>query len=116
VDRYFCLSIAIARAARDWLADRLAQCGFASFEEQSRPGGACLIVYDPDRERLEALASALKVSAGEHRPSLVLGCSLRLAPTDWALRWTEYLEPVQLTPSLILYPSRAPPQPAPGAL
>jgi ribosomal protein L11 methyltransferase len=114
--RYFCLSIELARRERDWLVDRLAHCGFSSFEEQSRRGRACLIVYDPSRERLGALQSALRVSAAERRPVLVLGCALGLAPSDWALRWTEYLEPVQLTPSLTLYPSRAPPEPGSGAL
>ncbi|MEO8179490.1 MAG: 50S ribosomal protein L11 methyltransferase [Deltaproteobacteria bacterium] len=114
--RYFCLSVELSRRERDWLAERLAHFGFPSFEEQSRPGRACLMVYDPGRERLQALESALRVSAGQRQPAVVLGCSIRLAPTDWVLRWTEYLEPVQLTPSLTLYPSSAPPDPLPGAL
>jgi ribosomal protein L11 methyltransferase len=114
--RYFCLSIGLSRRERDWLVDRLAQLGFPSFEEQSHPGRTCLLVYDPSRERLVALESDLRVSASRRQPVVVLGCSLRLAPTDWALRWTEYLEPVQLTPSLTLYPRSAPPEPAPDAL
>lgn len=112
----FCLSIELARRERTWLAERLAHFGFPSFEEQSRSGRVCLMVYDPSQERLQALEVALRVSAGEQRPALVLGCSLRFVPPDWALRWTEYLEPVQLTPSLLLYPSRAPAAPAAGAL
>jgi len=116
VHSYFCLSIELARRERAWLAERLAHFGFSCFEEQSRAGRACLMLYDPSRERLQALESALRVSAAERRPALVLRCSLQLAPTEWALRWTEYLEPVQLTPSLTLYPKRAPAEPAPDAL
>ena len=116
MDQYFCLSLELPRRDRDWLAAQLAQLGFSAFEERDRAGRTCLMVYDASRARLASLESALRASAAARRPAVVLGGWIELAASDWALRWTEYLEPVQLTPALTLYPSAPPARPAPGAL
>jgi ribosomal protein L11 methylase PrmA len=113
---YFCLRLELARRDRDWLAAELAALGFPAFEEGARAGRAWFLVYDAERERLASLESALRASAAARRPGLLIGASLQLAPSDWALRWTEFLEPVQLTPALTLHPSAAPARPAAGAL
>ena len=116
MQQYYCLRLELSHRERDWLAAELARHGFPAFEEGARAGRAWLLVYDAERARLAALESALRARATARRPALQLGASLQLAPSDWALRWTEFLEPVQLTPALTLHPSAAPASPAAGAL
>jgi ribosomal protein L11 methyltransferase len=112
---YFRLCIEIGRLHRDWLAERLSRLGFSAFEEQRQGGRARLIVYDPSREYLLSIERELAASAAQ-RPHAALRCTLEPAPSDWMLGWTQYLEPVQLTPSLTLYPSAAVRGSPPGAL
>ncbi|HEU4576966.1 MAG TPA: 50S ribosomal protein L11 methyltransferase [Polyangiaceae bacterium] len=116
METYFCLEIAIPHRDRDWLAEQLARQGFSAFEERSRPGGACLVIYAQSRASLEHVASELRSAAQARRPGLAPGCKIERAPEDWALGWTEYLKPVQLTPTLTLHPNAPPAVPDPGAL
>jgi len=116
VETYFCLEITLPHRDRDWLAEQLAPRGFSAFEERSRPGGACLVIYAQSRAELERVAAELRAGARARRAGLALGCRLELAPDDWALGWTAYLQPVQLTPSLTLHPSAPGAVPDPNAL
>jgi len=116
MQQYFRLRLELSRGERDWLAAELERLGFPAFEEGARAARTWLLVYDEDRERLASLERALRASAAARRPAIELGASLQLAPSDWALRWTRFLEPVQLTPTLTLHPSAPPERPAAGAL
>ncbi|MEY4550106.1 MAG: ribosomal protein methyltransferase [Pseudomonadota bacterium] len=116
MDQYFCLRIEIAPRELAWLAECLAQLGSPVFEEQRHGARSSLLVYDQSRDRLAQLAGELRSCAAAALPAVALSSSLALAPQDWALRWTEYLEPVQLTPSLTLQPSRGDGSSQPGVL
>lgn len=116
METYFCLEITLPHRDRDWLAEQLAPRGFPAFEERSRPGGACLVIYAQSRGELERVAAELRAAAQVRRPGLLLGCRIELAPDDWALGWTKYLQPVQLTPSLTLHPNAPPAVPDAHAL
>jgi ribosomal protein L11 methyltransferase len=116
MDDYFCLRIEITPRQLPWLGERLTQLGFPSFEEQRHGGRALLLVYEQSEQRLQELAGALQSCAAAAQPAVALGISLDAAPQGWALRWTEYLQPVQLTPSLTLHPTRGNGRSQPGAL
>lgn len=116
MDEYFCLRIELALRELAWLTERLTRLGFPVFEEQRHGAVARLLIYDQDEPRLGELAHVLQRSAAAARPAVVLGTSLAAAPRDWALRWTEYLQPVQLTASLTLHPTRGEGSPQPGVL
>jgi ribosomal protein L11 methyltransferase len=116
VETYFCLEIGIPHRDRDWLAEQLARRGFPAFEERARPGGASLLIYAQSRAELERVAGELRSGAQVRRPGLSLSCRIELAPDDWALGWTQYLQPVQLTPSLTLHPHAPPAVSDPSAL
>jgi ribosomal protein L11 methyltransferase len=116
VERYFCLEITLPHRERAWLAEQLAPRGFPAFEERSRPGGTCLVIYAHSRAELERVAAELAGAAQARQPALTLGCKLVRAADDWVLGWTQYLQPVQLTPSLTLHPNAPPAVPEPNAL
>jgi len=112
---FWSLSIELPRRHRGWLEQRLAELGQTSFEEQSIPGGSRLIVYASSSAPLEQLRAALAAQNAAGAPRVSRFALAPVAP-DWALRWTEHLEPVALTPSLTLYPSRPVAEPGPGEL
>lgn len=116
METYFFLEITLPHRGRAWLAEQLAPRGFPAFEERSRPGGACLVIYAQSRPELERVAAELRAAAQARHPALSLGCRIELAPGDWALGWTQYLQPVQLTASLTLHPNAPPAVPDPDAL
>jgi ribosomal protein L11 methyltransferase len=116
MQQYFRLRLELSRRDRGWLVAELSRLGFPAFEEGAHAARTWLLVYDEDRERLAALESALRVRAAARRPAVALGAALQLAPSDWALRWTRFLEPIQLTPALTLHPSAPPARPSAGAL
>lgn len=116
METYFCLEITLPHRDRDWLAEQLGRRGFPAFEERSRPAGACLVIYASSRAELERVAAELRAEARARRPGLALSSKIERAPEDWALAWTEHLQPVQLTPSLTLHPNPPPAIPDPSAL
>jgi ribosomal protein L11 methyltransferase len=116
MDEYFCLRIEIAPRELPWLSEQLTQLGFPSFEEQRHGARVQLLVYEQSEQRLAELGRVLQRSASVARPIVALSTSLGPAAQDWALRWTEYLQPVQLTPTLTLHPSRGSGSSQPGAL
>ncbi len=116
MDQYFCLRIQLSPRQLPWLGERLAQRGFPVFEEQRHAGHALLLLYEQSEQRLVELARALRQDAAAAQPAVSLRLDLGQAQQDWALRWTEYLEPVRLTDELTLYPSRGDGSAQPGAL
>lgn len=116
MDDFYCLRIQIAPRDLPWLTEQLTLLGFPVFEEQRQGARALLLVYEQDAGRLEELAGALRHTAAAAGPAVALGCSIARAQQDWALRWTEHLQPVQLTPSLVLHPTRGDGRAQPGAL
>ena len=116
MDTYFCLEITIPRRDREWLAEQLARRGFPAFEERSRPAGACLAIYAQSRAELERVAAELPAAAQARRAGLSASCRIERAPDDWVLGWTDYLQPVQLTPVLTLHPNAPPAVPDPSSL
>lgn len=101
------LVLELPRRHLEALATRLVALGFPAFEERPTRRGVCVVVYAPSVAALEAVRDALLrglasdgVAAGE------LGVELVEVPSSWALEWTKYLEPVELTPSLRLFPWR----------
>jgi ribosomal protein L11 methyltransferase len=113
---FWSLGIEVRRRHVAWLGQQLAQLGHASFEERSVPGGARLIVYAPEPAALEQLREALLVALGATSPPPGVRFELSRVAPGWALEWTKYLEPVPLTPNLMLYPSRPEGPPGPGEL
>lgn len=101
----FSLAIDVPRRWLERLEQRLVELGRASYEERPAPGGARLLVYDASRAALAELRQSLSAAA-----SGALGAALRFelaeVSPDWALAWTDHLEPVALTPSITLYPRR----------
>jgi ribosomal protein L11 methyltransferase len=110
------LAIALPRRQREGLVARLAELGFPSFEERRAPAGVQLVVYDAERDALERLRERLLAAPGAGVSASQLCFELEVVPGDWALEWTRYLEPVALTPSVMLYPSRPSRTPLPGEL
>jgi ribosomal protein L11 methyltransferase len=106
------LGIELPPRYRGWLSEQLRALGFPAFEEQSRPRSARILIYDASESRLEAVAAAVREQARLSLPGVALKFSLERPNGDWALEWTRHLTPVQLTPSIRLYPA-APPE---GAL
>lgn len=102
------LGIELPPRYRGWLSERLRELGFPAFEEQSRTRGARILIYHASESRLEAVAAALREQARLGLPGVALKFSLERPDSDWALEWTRHLTPVQLTPSLRLYPSAPP--------
>ncbi len=107
------LSLTIESSAEHtpWLSRRLTELGFAAFEEQASERGIRLIVYDPSEQRLRDVQRVLEQSARQRSPRPRLEFEIAKTTSDWALAWTDHLEPVQLTASLTLFPqvpTRAP--------
>lgn len=113
---FFCLRIELAPRELPWLREQLTLLGSPVFEEQRQGHRARLLVYDQDDGRLAELAHALQRGAAAAKPAVALGCSIAAVQQDWALSWTEHLQPVQLTPSLLLHPSRGDGGAQPGVL
>jgi ribosomal protein L11 methyltransferase len=113
---FWSLGIEVSRRQVAWLGQLLADLGHASFEEQSVPGGARLIVYAPEPAALEQLREALLAAQSATSPPPGLRFALATVAPDWALEWTKHLGPVALTPNLMLYPSRPEAVPGPGEL
>lgn len=113
---FWSLAVELPRRQVPWLAQRLAELGYASFEEQSIPGGARVIVYAPEPAPLERLRGALLIAAPAASSPPALRFALARVAPDWALEWTRHLEPVALTPSLTLHPTRPAAPPGPGEL
>jgi ribosomal protein L11 methyltransferase len=113
---YLSLSIEVPRAHVAWLSARLLELGFSAFEEKPSPGGVRILIYDTDERRLCDVQAALSESSSAHWPRVELAFELERPGSQWALLWTSHLEPVQLTPSLMLFP-HAPAEPRrPGQL
>jgi ribosomal protein L11 methyltransferase len=74
------------------------------------------VIYAQSRAELERVAAELHAAARARRPGLSPSCKIEQAPDDWVLGWTQYLQPVQLTPSLTLHPNAPPAVPDPSAL
>jgi ribosomal protein L11 methyltransferase len=110
------LAISLSRRQLGGLVARLAELGFASFEERRAPAGVQLVVYAAERGALERLRGQLLVSAGPGVSASQLRFELAVVPAGWALEWTRHLEPVALTPSVMLYPSRPTRAPSAGEL
>lgn len=107
------LSLTIESSAEHtpWLSRRLTELGFAAFEERASETGIRLIVYDPSERRLRDVQRQLEQSARQRSPRPQLQFEIGQATTDWALSWTQHLQPVQLTAHLTLFPqlpTRAP--------
>jgi ribosomal protein L11 methyltransferase len=115
MDAYWSLSIELLPEHRAWLSGRLLELGFAAFEEQSRARRAIVIIYHQSAERLREVEAALQGGAARAGHTAFV-CSLGQPGGEWALRWTEHLQPVRLTPSLMLYPDAAAGAPSPGRL
>jgi ribosomal protein L11 methyltransferase len=113
---YCSLSIELPREHVRWLSARLLELGFSAFEEKPSPSGACILIYATDERRLCDVQAALAQSADAHGPRVELAFELGRAGSDWALLWTSHLEPVQLTPSLMLFPHPPTEPPRPGQL
>jgi ribosomal protein L11 methyltransferase len=98
----FCLTIEATEGSSERLMLALVELGHSSFEERERAHGVALLVYAEDRRELESLRARLD--------ERVSGLDFELAPVDpsWAVAWTEHLDPVQLTPSLLVVPSAVP--------
>jgi len=116
MDAYWSLSIELLPEHRAWLSARLLELGFAAFEEQSRARRAIIIIYHQSAERLREVERALQGDAARSLPNAAFACSLGQPGGEWALRWTEHLKPVRLTPSLMLYPDASEGAPGPGRL
>ena len=112
------LSLTIESSAEhtSWLSRRLTELGFASFEEQASERGVRLIVYDPSEARLLDVQRELEQSARQRSPRPRLQFAIDKATSDWALAWTEHLEPVQLTARIRLFPRLPTRAPAPGEI
>ena len=116
MDAYWSLSIELLPEHRAWLSARLLELGFAAFEEQSRARRAIIIIYHQSAERLREVQATLQGDAAGALRDPALAFSLGQPGGEWALRWTEHLQPVRLTPSLMLYPESSEGAPGPGRL
>lgn len=108
---YFCITIQFSERSRELLTRALATLGHDAFEERTTPRGSALLVYAREREELARLRARLE--------ACVPGLSFELALVDpsWAVSWTAYLDPVQLTSTLRIVPSAVPAEGrAPGTL
>src|SRR5688572_13373310 len=103
-DRYLSLTIELAAADVEWLAARLGELGFAAFEEQPCAAGARVIIYDLSEATLTRTRDELRRMAAAPPASRELRFVLGQPGGDWALAWTQHLEPVQLTERLTLIP------------
>jgi ribosomal protein L11 methyltransferase len=110
------LAITLPRRQLEGLVARLAELGFVSFEERRAPAGIKLVVYSAERGELERLRGLLLAAPGAGVSASQLRFELERVPEGWALEWTRHLEPVALTPSVMLYPSRPSRAPTPGEL
>jgi ribosomal protein L11 methyltransferase len=111
-DVYWSLAIELPRRARRALTQRLAELGFPSLEEQPAQRGVRVLIYSTEREALVAVEQALLAAP----PSGELSFALAPVQSGWELEWTRHLTPVELTPSLTLYPQRPTTTPGPGEL
>jgi ribosomal protein L11 methyltransferase len=112
---YWSLSIEVPRRRVEALTSWLLERGFASFEERTTPRGIAMIVYAVGPSSLERLRDdLLRVAAGVGVGEL--GFRLAEVPADWAVAWTQHLEPVVLTPTLTACPYRPAGVPAAGEL
>ena len=109
---FWSLAIELPRRARGALTQRLSALGFSSFEEQATPRGARVLIYASEREALVAVERALRAAP----PSGALRFELAPVQPGWELEWTRHLTPVELTPSITLYPRRPTATPGPGEL
>lgn len=109
----FSLSIRVPRRLLGELLQRLAELGHTTFEERAEAGAARLLIYDSSPAGLLALQQAVSQPAAL---GAALSFELEEVPPDWALAWTQHLEPVALTPSLTLYPHAPRGAPDAGAL
>jgi ribosomal protein L11 methyltransferase len=103
------LGIELPPRHRGWLSDRLRELGFPAFEEQSRARSVRILIYHASESRLAEVEAALRQFARVSLPDVALQFSLERPDGAWALEWTRHLTPVQLTPSLRLYPAAPPP-------
>ena len=111
-DVFWSLAIELPRRARGALTQRLAELGFSSLEEQAAPRGVRVIIYSSERAALVAVEHALRAAP----PSPELRFELAPVPPGWELEWTRHLTPVELTPSITLYPQRPTAPPRAGEL
>lgn len=116
MEQYLSLTIELPGEQVGWLSARLAELGFAAFEEQACAAGARIIVYDISEERLTATAASLKALAEQQGIARALRFELGQLAGDWALAWTRHLEPVELTERLTLFPHAPAAAPRAGEL
>lgn len=104
---YWCLCVEVAAAERDPLVAWLAQRGHCAFEERDGAQGVQVLLYDASERALARLEASIQADYASRSPSAPR-CALSRVDPSWSLRWTDYLEPVQLTPRLRLVPTAAP--------
>lgn len=104
MDRYLSLTIELPAEDVEWLSARLGELGFAAFEEQAAPGGARVIIYDVSEARLTLARDRLKMMAEAPGASRELRFEIGQPGGDWALAWTQHLEPVSLAEGVTLFP------------
>jgi ribosomal protein L11 methyltransferase len=98
------LGIELPRRYLGWLSERLRELGFPAFEEQSCARGLRILIYHASATRLAEVEAELREQARSSLPGVALKFALERSDAAWALAWTQHLTPVQLTPSLRLYP------------
>jgi ribosomal protein L11 methyltransferase len=114
---YWSLSIEVPRRHLAALSSWLLELGFPSFEERPAARGVALVVYASGAQPLELLREELmRVAVKAGVATTQFGFRLAEVPPDWALEWTKHLQPVDLTPTLQLYPHRPAAAPTEGEL
>jgi ribosomal protein L11 methyltransferase len=116
MDQYLSLTIELAAEHVEWLSARLVELDFPAFEEQACAAGARVIIYDLSEPRLTVARDELKAMAQASGVSRELRFELGRPGGDWALAWTQHLEPVTLTERLTLFPQAPPRARGPGEL
>ncbi len=96
----------VARAPSAALAERAAAEAFAAGAAglEERDEGRCLVLYAPSG-RAAAVCTALRSLA---REGLAVESPEPVAPVDWRSAWRQGLEPIEISPRLVVRPSFAP--------